>query len=303
MRLVQHHEGIAAHQARRIGSHPPGNAIPLEQQARADHVHRADDDCRGSRIVQPFAIIDVLAAQGGDRQWPVSECQPLPHLLDSRASRAMQGRADVCGKGGGLIDHGAAVDDVDQATGQACSCCPSQQPERHDRGFAEAGRDVHGWRELTGGQPFEQTSLPRKGLVSGERPEGFGEVERSRHDSASLLVTLPGPGMCGGATRVVVAPAVFRGGSRVAPKNTPHSASMTNKAAAISPERPSLRMREPGKQLRLMQIVAGTTFDGSTPLSGQDPPQHHRRPPEAPKAAPPSRGRAPRATPSPPPHA
>ena len=190
MRLVQHHEGIAAHQARRVGSHPPGNAIPLEQQAGADHVHRADDDRRGGGIIQPFAIIDVLAAQGGDRQWPVSERQPLPHLLDSRASRAIQGRADVFGKGGGLIDHGAAVDDVDQATGQACSCRPSQQPERHDRGFAEAGRDVHGWREPAGRQPLEQTSLPGKGPVSGARLEGFVEIERSRHGSGTLAIRL-----------------------------------------------------------------------------------------------------------------
>ena len=178
MRLVQHHESVAAHQTRRVGPHPPGDAIPLEEQAGADHVHGAHDDRRGSRILQPFTIVDVLAAQGGDRQRPVSERQRSPHPFKLWTPQSF---ADAFGEIGGLIDDRSTVDDVDQAAGQSCSCRPCQEPERHDRGLAEAGREIHGRRKIAGGQPLEQPGLPRKGLVSGERLEGSVEVERSRH--------------------------------------------------------------------------------------------------------------------------
>ena len=190
MRLVQHHESVAAHQTRRVGPHPPGDAIPLEEQAGADHVHGADDDCRGCRIFQPFTIVDVFAAQGGNRQRPVSERQPPPYRFKLRTPWSFESIADVFGKIGGLIDHGASIDDMDQTAGQGCSRGPSQQPERHDRGLAEAGRDVHGGRQIAGGQPLEQSSLPGKGLVSGERLEGSVEVERSRHDPGTPAIRL-----------------------------------------------------------------------------------------------------------------
>ena len=132
-----------------------------------------------------------------------------PYRFKLRTPWSFESIADVFGKNAGLIDHGAAIDDMDQTAGQGCSRGPGQQPERHDRGLAEAGRDIHGWRQIAGGQLLEQPGLPRKGLVSGERLEGFGEIERSRHDSASLLIILPSSRRRDSAARIAVALAVF----------------------------------------------------------------------------------------------
>jgi len=51
-----------------IRPHLPRHAIALEQQARADHVHRANDNRWCGGIIEPLAVVDVLAAQGRDRK-------------------------------------------------------------------------------------------------------------------------------------------------------------------------------------------------------------------------------------------
>ena len=181
VRLVQHHEGVAAHQARRIGPHPPGDSVTLEEQTGADHVHGTDDDRRGGRIIEPFTIVHVLAAQGGDREGAVTDLQPPPHRIELPA---VQPLTDGLGEIGGLIDHRSTVDDVDQAAGKSRSRGPRQQPERHDRGLAKAGREVDRRRQIADGKPLEQPGLPGKGLMPRQRLEGPGEVERLRHDSA-----------------------------------------------------------------------------------------------------------------------
>ena len=178
VRLIQQHEGVAAHQSRLIRAHAPRDTVALEQQAGADHVDGADDDRRRRGIFEPFAVVDVLAAEGGDRQCPARE----PQLAAYRPERRrLQPLPNLLGEIGGLVDHRAAVDDIDEPARQRGSGSSRQQPDRHDGGLAEARRNVHRRREIAGAHPREQPALPRKRRVSGQRLERLVEIERARH--------------------------------------------------------------------------------------------------------------------------
>ena len=179
VRLVQQHEGVAAHQSRLIGAHAPRDTVPLEQQARADHVDGADDDRRRRGIFHPFAVVHVLAAKRGDGQFPAREPQVAAHRFECRF---LQTLTDLLSEIGGLIDHRSPVDDVDEPAGQRGSGSTRQQPDGHDRGLAEPGRDVHGRRQVSGAQLVEQPALPRKRVVDGQRLERRIEMERVHAD-------------------------------------------------------------------------------------------------------------------------
>ena len=59
-----------------IGPHLARYAIALEQEARADHVDRADDDRGCCRIVEPFSVIGICAAERRN-----GECAVQPKLF------------------------------------------------------------------------------------------------------------------------------------------------------------------------------------------------------------------------------
>ena len=179
MRLVKHHQRVAAQQPRRVGPHAAGQPVALEQEPRAHHVHGADDDRRRRWISHPFPVVHVPAAQGGDRQRPVAEVEGAPY--SHKPFVFLQRLPQSFGEFGRLIDHGAPVHDVDEAPGQGSASRPRQQPDRHDGGLAQPGRDVYLRGQAAARQPFlEKPLLPRKGPMPGQRLEGIGEIERGR---------------------------------------------------------------------------------------------------------------------------
>lgn len=66
--FIEHDEGVGAQQACVVGSHLSANAVALEQQARADHVDGPDDDGRRRRVLEPFPLVHMLAAERADAQ-------------------------------------------------------------------------------------------------------------------------------------------------------------------------------------------------------------------------------------------
>ena len=140
MGLVQQHKGVATHQPCVIWTHAPRDAESTEEQAGADHVHGAHNDRWRRWILQPFAIVDMLAAEGGDWQRAVAESQRAPQLFEFRALQLLaEGFGEICG----LIDHRATVNDIDEPTGQRRLGCARQQPDCHNGGFTKTGWNVH----------------------------------------------------------------------------------------------------------------------------------------------------------------
>src|SRR5579883_774737 len=68
MRFVENDQRIRTEQTGVIGPHPARDAVACEQQPRADHVDRADNDRRDRGIREPFPIINMSAAQCGNRK-------------------------------------------------------------------------------------------------------------------------------------------------------------------------------------------------------------------------------------------
>ena len=109
MRFVEHQQRIRAEQSRVIGPHPAAHPVALEQQARANHVHRADDDRGRRRVFEPLPVIRVPAAQGADPQRAI-----VRSLLDALGNRR------------GLIDHGTPVNHIDQPARHGRTGLPGQ---------------------------------------------------------------------------------------------------------------------------------------------------------------------------------
>ena len=81
--------------------------------------------------------------------------------------------------GGGLIDHGAAIDDVDEPAGNAVRV-PGKgaEPYRDNGGFTETGGDVGGSGDFAADEPFVERRLPWEGGRTGEGLEGMRKIER-----------------------------------------------------------------------------------------------------------------------------
>ena len=117
MCLVQHDQGVDAEQAGMHRTRAGRHVVAAKQQTGADHVDRAHDDSRNTRLFKPASIIRMLAAQRGHRQRLVQgEMQAVAdgsyRRLVARAT-AENGRETI-GFGGCLIDNGASIHDIDQ---------------------------------------------------------------------------------------------------------------------------------------------------------------------------------------------
>ena len=126
-------------------------------------------------VLQPFPVVGIPAAQGRNRELAIVQPQTLPDLREGRAAQILaQGLRAI----GGLIDHGAPVDDVDEAARQRRSLGARQQPDRHDGGFSEPRRNIHGGRQPADGKPIvEQPALPRERVVAIQQLEEFIKVQ------------------------------------------------------------------------------------------------------------------------------
>ena len=65
MCFVEYDKRVRTEKAGMVGTHLPRYAVAFEEQARPDHVHRSDDNRGRGRILQPFAVVDVPAAERG----------------------------------------------------------------------------------------------------------------------------------------------------------------------------------------------------------------------------------------------
>jgi hypothetical protein len=151
--LVVDQQGVLGEEGGVEGSGLEAGAIAAEEQAAADHVHGADDDGGLGGVGGPFLIVGKLAAQGADGELVLADVV-LKFL----------------GFGGGLVHHGAAVDDIDQAPWQRRLLLARQPPDGEHGRFTQAGGDAAGPRKgkVVLNKPVVESLLPREWPVVGD---------------------------------------------------------------------------------------------------------------------------------------
>ena len=128
-----------------IRPHLRRNAIAGEQEARADHVDRANDDRRHGGVGEPFTVVDVLAAQRRDRQRTSGRDQASLYRLALVV--AIEPGAELFRLGRRLIDDSTPIDNVHEPPWNAVLVWllrkrSRQQPDSHHRRLAEPRRQI-----------------------------------------------------------------------------------------------------------------------------------------------------------------
>ena len=162
-----------------VRAHAPRHAVAFEQQPGADHVDGPDHDGGLRGIFKPVPVVGESAAQRGDgepsaRIEPQLLRQPAVHVRPQTFRQTLREPRR-------LIHDRPPVDDIDEPPGQACAFAKGDQPQRHDRGLPETGRDVHDPRRIGVEQTAQQPRLPAKRRVplavfGGQLREGRGEA-------------------------------------------------------------------------------------------------------------------------------
>ena len=176
--LVEHHDRIVREQPRVHRALRPPVAVACEQQPRADHVHGADDHRGVCRVEAPGAIVGEPAAQHPEPDGALGR-KGRARVECARKRGQRRDTLDPATDGvGGLSHDRAAVDDVDDARGQASVVEPSEQQEEHARGLAEAGGDINGVGDVGVEQRRVEPALPRVGVVSDDvaKVRNIGDV-------------------------------------------------------------------------------------------------------------------------------
>ncbi len=112
--LVENDQGVGTQETGVIRAHLPGHSVAFEEEPRTDHVHGPDDDGGRGRILQPFAVVDVLAAERRDGERALTvQTEPL---LEVRVG--IDQIAEASGHLCGLVHDRATIHDVDEPPGK-----------------------------------------------------------------------------------------------------------------------------------------------------------------------------------------
>ncbi len=111
--FVKHDQCVRPDQPGMVRPHLPRHAVSLEEKPRADHVHCAHDDRRRGGVLEPLAVVDVLAAQRRDGQEAIAKAERAGNCLVF-----LHPVAQAFGNLGRLIHDRPAIDDVHESTGQ-----------------------------------------------------------------------------------------------------------------------------------------------------------------------------------------
>ena len=129
------------------------DTVAAEEQTTADHVHRADDDCRASRVCRPFPVVGELTSQSAQSEWRVRfsalvrkrQRTQLRQLVLYRVkfSDFLQPASIILNLSRRLIDHRAPVNDIDQSSRNTVrKMRQCDQPNAYDRRFSKPRRQT-----------------------------------------------------------------------------------------------------------------------------------------------------------------